>query len=69
MNKGEEIAIVNLDADLIGNNVLLTHNREYWNVSLAVVVKNFYQFGLWTLIIYKFLKLKTSVRVKILLNL
>ena len=29
---------------------LLTHNREYWNASLYVVVKNIYQFGLWTLI-------------------
>ena len=38
---------------------LLTHNREYWN-AVSSVPNNFYQFGLWTLIIYKFLKLITS---------
>ena len=48
--------------------ILLAHNREYWN-AVSSVPNNFYQFGLWTLMIYKFLKLITSVRVTIQLNL
>ena len=50
----------------------LTHNREYWfAVSSSVCLSRiiFISLDFWTLIIYKFLKLITSVRVTIQLNL
>ena len=59
--------------------MFLTHNREYWERSficrLSVVCARrlyriiFISLDFWTLIIYKFLKLITSVRVTIQLNL
>ena len=57
---------------------LLTHNREYWNAVSSVCRLSsssssyrviFISLDFWTLIIYKFLKLITSVRVTIQLNL
>ena len=52
---------------------LLTHNREYWN-AVSVVCRRLYRIifislDFWTLIMYKFLKLITSVRVTVQLNL